>query len=593
MERKESSQNSGARSQNLASWSVAFLLFSAFILPPSSFAAVTYYVDGWLGNNSNGGLATTTLSLGHGPMRNITKAIAISLPGDTIQVAPGFYQETNWLPNGQNLVLPTSGTAYISDADPLVTSSAGDGLPDAWVAALNLNPFDSSVANLASSLSWANGTNNLAAYQISLIQPTITATITPTPNAAGWNHTNVVVHFSANSTGSGIAWVSSDITITGSTNNCAVTGWAMDNTGNITNLTVTVNTDQTVPAITLSPTDGAIITNSQPTLTATYSDNYSGIAAETIAMVLDDVDVTGSSTVTATQISYTPDTPLAVGRHTLAAGVSDQVGNSTAIASSFVVVPTGPTLLGWWQFDEADGTTAADSSVLGNTGILFNDPTWVSGVFGSALAFDTNQWVNVPASPVYDLTNAISVSLWVYSPRASGTGPATIFSKGDGVSDGWALGLNNDQAVTFAMTATNGNQLTAPVSLPTNAWTYVVASFDGTNATLYLNNALATNTIWSGERLLNTNGLVIGNASSNGIPIILDDVQLYNYALNTDEIAVPYTVDRDGDGLPDWWEVNNGLNPDDSSDASLTSTNPLAHGLTNLQVFQNSDIRGI
>ena len=35
MKRKESSQNSGARSQNLASWSVAFLLF--FSLHPSIF----------------------------------------------------------------------------------------------------------------------------------------------------------------------------------------------------------------------------------------------------------------------------------------------------------------------------------------------------------------------------------------------------------------------------------------------------------------------------------------------------------------------------------------------------------------------------
>ena len=133
-------------------------------LSSSTFASVTYYVDGWLGNNGNDGLATTTLSLGHGPMHNITAALAISLPGDTIQVAPGFYQEANWLPNGQNLVLPSSGTAYIYDADPLVTSSAGDGLPDAWVAWQGLNPF-SNVAGSTSGNPWAHGLTNWQLFQ--------------------------------------------------------------------------------------------------------------------------------------------------------------------------------------------------------------------------------------------------------------------------------------------------------------------------------------------------------------------------------------------------------------------------------------------
>ena len=144
-------------------WLVGCLL-SVFLLLPGSFAA-TYFVDGWAGSNVNDGLTNTVQGRSHGPLRNIAVALAISATGDTIKVAAGFYQELNWLPTGQNLELATRGTVFISDADPFMTDSDGDGIPDAWEAAHGLNPFNTTDASWASLQPFAHGLSNLLVYQ--------------------------------------------------------------------------------------------------------------------------------------------------------------------------------------------------------------------------------------------------------------------------------------------------------------------------------------------------------------------------------------------------------------------------------------------
>ena len=44
-------------------------------------------------------------------------------------------------------------------------------------------------------------------------------------------------------------------------------------------------------------------------------------------------------------------------------------------------------LVGWWKFDEGNGTVAYDSSGNGNDGNLTNGPIWTDGKIGGALLF--------------------------------------------------------------------------------------------------------------------------------------------------------------------------------------------------------------
>ena len=44
-------------------------------------------------------------------------------------------------------------------------------------------------------------------------------------------------------------------------------------------------------------------------------------------------------------------------------------------------------LVGYWNFDEGSGTTAADSSGNNNTGTLTNGPTWTAGKKRASFGF--------------------------------------------------------------------------------------------------------------------------------------------------------------------------------------------------------------
>ena len=213
------------------------------------------------------------------------------------------------------------------------------------------------------------GTNNLAAYQVTQILPTIIGTITPAPNAAGWNTTNVVVHFSAGSTGSGIAWVTADITVTGATNDCEVTGSAMDTAGNLVSASVLVNIDPTPPLITLNPGDGATVDLSNPWLAMQFSDPASntvsaGLNSSSLTITMDGVDVTSNFCI-AVNSAVGDASAAPAGWHTTIISIADTADNVTSVTNTFyatgAVNPDAPTLA---NCNLAGGVVAPDAGLL-------------------------------------------------------------------------------------------------------------------------------------------------------------------------------------------------------------------------------------
>jgi hypothetical protein len=203
------------------------------------------------------------------------------------------------------------------------------------------------------------------------------------------------------------------------------------------------------------------------------------------------------------------------------------------------VIPT----IGYWNFNETSGTTAADSSGKGNTATLIDNPTWTTGGhLGGALTFyGTTQAARISTS-VLSLQKG-SASLWV-KPAGFSSTPNYLFgfSQPDwsnrlqvytsGTGGGLSLGMGNTHAL-----ATNIK------TLAVGSWYHVVLTWDGTNYVVYVNGAAAKSGTYSGLTTLSTvadignDGTTLHNESFNGV---IDEVKLFDHALSTTEVTTLY-----------------------------------------------------
>ena len=141
-------------------------------------------------------------------------------------------------------------------------------------------------------------------------------------------------------------------------------------------------------------------------------------------------------------------------------------------------------------FNEASGTTAADSTVNGRHGTLVNGPTRVTGKGGNAVDLDgTNDYVSLPTGVVSTLSD-FTISTWVNLDAASPW--SRIFDFGSGTTNYMFLTPANGATgtVRFAITTSGGGgeqTISGTSALPTGAWTHVAVTVSGNLGILYVN----------------------------------------------------------------------------------------------------------
>lgn len=197
-------------------------------------------------------------------------------------------------------------------------------------------------------------------------------------------------------------------------------------------------------------------------------------------------------------------------------------------------------LVAWWKLNG----NALDSSGNDLHGTVNNGtPTTgangqVSGAYTFAASAASVNNVTVPAPTV---GANLTISAWV-RPTAYPTERSTIIESM--LPYGYYLSLYTDGSLQIYRYSTTpaGYHTTAAATVPLNQWSYVVGSWDGTNARLYVNGTLLATIAVTGSGIA-SNQIVIGaEAVSRQFVGSIDDVRIYNSALSGTTISSLYAA---------------------------------------------------
>ena len=255
----------------------------------------------WFTEYTAGKLGRITLEPALSPPANLTAHSPAQYPSLSWDAASGAVSYNIYL-NGMK-ISSTTATTYTDSAAP-------EGTASYYVTAVDAGGIESQPSNTVTVL-------------VDRTPPTITATVSPTPNSSNWNNSAVTITFTCTDAGSRIQSCSPPQTET-TDGSYTVTGTATDYAGNTASINSTVKLDQTPPMITsmVSPAPNSAGWNNSPaTVTYTCSDTGSGI-----------------------QSCSPPQTESTDGIYTLTGTANDTAGNSASVSITIQLDQTPPIL---------------------------------------------------------------------------------------------------------------------------------------------------------------------------------------------------------------------------------------------------------
>jgi alpha-tubulin suppressor-like RCC1 family protein len=383
-----------------------------------------------------------------------------------------------------------------------------------------------------------------------------------------------------------------------------VTARATDNLGTTkTSDGVTVIVDSP-PSVTLtSPANNDAFVQPTPiNLAATATDSDGTVSKVEFFAGTNEVGEATSSPFTAIWSG------AAVGAHSLTARATDNLGILATSAPVNITVYAAPTnsglsRLGYWRFE--------NTNWLGEQGqipLAFTNVQNVAGLHGNALHLDSGsaaflKYREVENSGAANIDVRNGTIVFSFNPNwsssgAGGTGPGAVgqlLSVGQFTTNAsigcWNVSVSADGNSLSFVTQTNGataTNLIAPVSFQSNQWYQVALAYTPSNSALYINAApVGANgagvTLYPDALTRAVNGFNIGS-DRNGSDQArgrFDTMETFNYPLTASEIS--QRPDTDGDGLPDGWETQYGLDPNSSTGNNGANGDPDGDGLLNIE----------
>jgi len=211
--------------------------------------------------------------------------------------------------------------------------------------------------------------------------------------------------------------------------------------------------------------------------------------------------------------------------------------------------------IGWWKFDECQGSIAHDSSGIGNTGAIVigasgtqtsvgtcttSGTAWGVGATGkinSSLGFDgTDDYIQIPNIISGDNTHTI-----LFWAKPTSYNKVWIDMSGD---SGYSFVQISPTNLYVGYSPTTPSYRTYAYTFNLNNWYHIAISKNntGNNVNVYVNGNLLN--VYTGSVGDMNSGSIIylGKFHNNGYNIggQLDDARIYNYALTTEQIKQIY-----------------------------------------------------
>ncbi len=266
----------------------------------------------------------------------------------------------------------------------------------------------------------------------------------------------------------------------------------------------------------------------------------------------------------------------------------------------FVSAATDPIM--WLKFDDGSGTTPQDSSANNIDGsFTATNPTWSVDVpsvsfsnpyslsfAGSGDAVD----VSWPVGRNFADTDPRTFSFW-YKPTANGEGSySRIISWSN---DRLEIAGTEAGPTTHKITYFDGNWHATNITLTLGTWYHVTFTYDGTTAKFYIGGQLQDEHSLAGRSLSGT--LRIGNRVQQldeGINGNIDDVRIYDYALNSTQVGNLSSGSNNPDSAPDSTAPTVGLTvPSNGAtvangEVTVTATSTDAGGVAGVKFYYDS-----
>jgi hypothetical protein len=212
----------------------------------------------------------------------------------------------------------------------------------------------------------------------------------------------------------------------------------------------------------------------------------------------------------------------------------------------------------------------------------------VTASIANALDFDgVNDYVSIGADPKLNITGTITLAAWIYR-NATGRYDCIIGKDNYGANDGYSLWIYNDDKLTLRFGSSRVYQSSS--TIPKEIWTHVAATYDGTNAKLYVNGNLSVSysalapTTNSNNLYIGTPQDAIGNSLFNFYGKI-DEVNIWNVARSQTDIQSSMTSELLGSetGLLAYYKFNQGIPAGNNTGISnlLDKTTNSFHGFLN------------